>query len=195
MKLCLAGEYGNAVDNACIRLLCAFLRTKAEANAVPLELLPQPEVLPAENMEEAAAELLLKHLPIPDELTPLEQIIDFRSSEDAVRWRSSLRRWIHDVGATATTRVHLEDEIEGILEDYKYHLKRSRVRYRLAQLRAIIKVLPETAENIVKLRLSKITDPLFEIGRNRLDLLDTEADAPGRELAYLFRAEQEFASK
>jgi hypothetical protein len=54
----------------------------------------------------------------------------------------------------------------------------------------VITLVAETAENLAKVRWGKLAKGLFAVSARRIDLLEAELKAPGREIAYVFRARQ-----
>jgi hypothetical protein len=53
----------------------------------------------------------------------------------------------------------------------------------------------ETAENIAQIRLGKLARSLFVISNRRIELLEAELMAPGREVAYVSSARETFAHR
>ena len=58
----------------------------------------------------------------------------------------------------------------------------------------IVVAVAETAENIAKLKFSALAKSLFALKHRRIELIDAERQAPGRELAYIVRARERFGS-
>jgi hypothetical protein len=48
-------------------------------------------------------------------------------------------------------------------------------------------------EDLIRLRFSKLPEPIFALRKRKLSLLEAELNAPGRELAYVIKAEEEFS--
>ena len=51
----------------------------------------------------------------------------------------------------------------------------------------------ELLENLFKLRLSKIPEPFFTFRKHQISLMEAEMTAPGKELAYVIKAQDEFS--
>lgn len=59
-------------------------------------------------------------------------------------------------------------------------------------LKQLTKALLERAMNLAHLKFGKATEQLLSIGEKRIQLLEQELKAPGRELAYLASMRQRF---
>jgi len=51
----------------------------------------------------------------------------------------------------------------------------------------------ELLENLIKIRFSKIPEPLFVLRKQKISLMEAELNAPGRKLAYVIKAKEVFA--
>jgi hypothetical protein len=71
-------------------------------------------------------------------------------------------------------------------------MERARVKHTRGKWEAIVVPLAEVLENTVRFRFSAVAKALFGMTRTDLGLLEAEASAPGREVAYLERAEAAF---
>ena len=61
-------------------------------------------------------------------------------------------------------------------------------------METIVKLPFEFLENTLKLKFSKLPEPLFTLRKRELYLLEAELNAPGRELAYIVQAQEIFNS-
>lgn len=59
----------------------------------------------------------------------------------------------------------------------------------------LVKFLPETIENLIKLRFSKLPEPLFVFKKRQINLMEAELNAPGKEMAYIIKTRDTFQSQ
>jgi hypothetical protein len=70
-------------------------------------------------------EVILKSMPIPDDQTPWEDIIEFRKDHDSMKRLRRLRVWVRKFAkdTTATSLAEMKEEIEVLLDEYEEHMK------------------------------------------------------------------------
>jgi hypothetical protein len=73
----------------------------------------------------------------------------------------------------------------------KYH----KIKANTETLEILVKTPLEIIENLVKLKLSKLTDPFFALKKKQLMLMEAEINAPGKELAYIIKSRETFQSE
>ena len=56
----------------------------------------------------------------------------------------------------------------------------------------IVKLLPETIENLIKLKFSKIPEPFLAFKKIQINLMEAELNTPGREMAYIIKTQETF---
>ena len=59
-------------------------------------------------------------------------------------------------------------------------------------LEVMVKAPLEIVENLIKLKFSKIPEPLFALKKRQINLMEAELNAPGREMAYIIKARDTF---
>src|ERR1700704_5153000 len=64
------------------------------------------------NKTTSVLEIVLKRLPIPNESTSWEQIIDFRDDSEAAGYLSGLRMWMIDLARQGHTSLEAEQKLE-----------------------------------------------------------------------------------
>lgn len=134
----------------------------------------------------------LTRVPVPDAETPLEKIIDFKSDPDTRDKFRRLRLWVSQIARENYSPIEIEDRIETALHDYELHLRHAKVQFGYGTLQTIVVTAAEVLEHLAKLEFSKAARELFSIGEKRLELMSAELTAPGRELAYVAKAREQF---
>lgn len=144
------------------------------------------------------ANLVLRSLPVPDELTPWEAILDFRRDEETRMQLSRLGRWSRDavrrLVKSEVTHEELNDEHRSMIESYTEHMRVHRLKTSSSTMETLITFVAEVAENIVHLKFSGLAKTIFQLKHQRIALMEAELKAPGRELAYIVSAHERFGS-
>lgn len=136
--------------------------------------------------------VVLHQMPVPAEDVEWQRLLDFRNDPDTRASLVLLRDWVGEVAAKPMTEAQLEDSLERRITEYRRHMERSQVKHTRGKWEAIVVPVAEVLENALKFRFSAAAKALFGIAKADLSLLEAEASAPGREVAYVERAEAEF---
>jgi hypothetical protein len=138
-------------------------------------------------------DLAVDAFPKPNDSTPLQDILDFRDSMGEKRW--AFRRFISALSTKEQSASAIQDEIEWMVNEYAkamhvHHIKAS-------QSFVDVFVIPplEIIENLVKFNWSKIAKGALQVQKRKVELLEAEMKAPGRECAYVFDARKRFGPK
>ncbi len=137
--------------------------------------------------------IILNLLPIPDDSVPWEQILDYRNDPDSKERAFSLRRWISRVSGEKLSVSEIQDEAEWLMHEYQKHMNLHKMKTNLMTIEALVKTPLEVLENLIKIKWSKLPDPLFAIKKRTVSILEAELNAPGRELTYIIKANETFA--
>jgi hypothetical protein len=80
------------------------------------------------------------------------------------------------------------------MDEYRAHMKGAGMKYKFGSLRTVVVGTAALLENVAKFRLKDIAEAPFKLLEARAELLETERKAPGRELAYIIRAQDRFGT-
>lgn len=134
----------------------------------------------------------LSRFPMPEPDTPWEQILEFKADSETNQKLRRLRLWIAKLGRENRSPVEIADLLETSVHEYEQHLRVAKIRFRHGTLQSLLLVTADVLENLAHLKFGKATEQLLSIGEKRIQLLDHELKAPGRELAYLASVRQRF---
>jgi hypothetical protein len=169
------------------------------AHAIPDALYELQAKLRAKSTVESKAVLsdvvhiVLLGLPQPDELTPIEDLIAFKKDSDAKQSMLELRVWMREMARAELPPAELEEKFMSLLLKYERHMNLHKMKIRKGILETVITTAAEIAEDVVKIKWSKVVNKLFTIRANKLELMEAEAEAPGGEVSYVVRAKKRFA--
>jgi hypothetical protein len=136
--------------------------------------------------------VIIKNLPLPDNSTPWEQIIDFRDDSKSRQHLISLRRWIRKLSSETLTTQEIHEELEYLINEFSKSMKLNKMKSNKRTIETLIKLPLELLENALKLKLSKFPEPFFALNERHVSLLEAELNSPGREIAYLIKAREAF---
>jgi hypothetical protein len=183
----------SVVQDHASRVIAADIAARENVDTIPIlrGLTPKSAIAGGANLE-AVLTTLVKNLPVPDEDTPWEAITDFRSDPQSRHKYLTLRHWAHEVANSQMTGRELEDKLEWLISDYEQHMRIHRMKYRRGVLETVVTVAAEILENALKLRLGKLAKGIFSYKEQKIALLEAEMKAPGREIAYIVTAREQF---
>jgi hypothetical protein len=176
--------------NASVRLLAIQLNL-AGIPAVPIVSSFETPAT-SKSLETHIAEVTLTALPIPSPDTALEAILEFRADEAAMGTIDALHRWIRRPAREEVSPQAFADELDELLQMHHQHMRFHRMRYTNALAKTLVTLPLELVENILKFRLKALAEKPFVIREHRITLLEAEVTGPGREVAYISRAQRQF---
>jgi hypothetical protein len=175
-----------------LRPLATYYRNAKCMDVYPLFVSGFPELTQQNSGLEDVIEIAIKHLPVPDDSTSWEQITDFRNDPDTERRFLNLRNWMNKTARAKLTPPEIEQELEWLLLEYRQHMELHRMKTNASTLETIIVTGAEIAENLVKLQFGKLAKGLFSLRHRKLALLEGELKSPGREIAFISKAQETF---
>jgi hypothetical protein len=138
-------------------------------------------------------QVIINEFPVPADNVSYEELFDFKNDSDVQRDYELFRRWLRvKFRDESSTAEGLREELKDLLSDHRAHMQLAKLKVREAKLRTLYSAPLATIERLVKLQLSTLLDPIFELRTRRMELLEAEAKSPGKEVAYLHKATERF---
>jgi len=178
-----------ALVNGSMRIARIALARKYDVSTPTSSFLEQPTV---PTRKENVASLVLKKLPILNLGIAPERLIDFKKDPDSKLKLAALRNWMNKVSYTQFTQNEIEDEFEYLLMQYQDHMDRAKLKYTLGSAEFWITAVPEIMNDLAHLKLGSTAKALFGFAKKELMLMEEERKAPGKELAFVYKAQQQF---
>lgn len=164
-------------------------------------LLPQEEAirhsLSKVDRVKQATEVVFRNLPVPDELTPWDDVFAFREEHGTERYSRSLYRWIRDASA--------EGRIEDVDVEFAHEMDRLRtalqardMKVQLARTRMVLPwmdMIHHVAAAIATLKPSQAIAPIVETQQRRIEILEAEARVEENPLYMIAHAEARFGAR
>lgn len=185
----LSREIGSLIT----RFTCIGLSLDRNIRAFSLWEIPKKvhiKDIPVTNSD--IVSLVFNKFPVPDELTPWENIIEFRRNQENRSRLTLLRNWTNKITRQAGNINEAEEELEALLYQYQQSLDVYEIKYSHGILETLITTTAEWLEMIAKLQIGKMAKTLFNLRRRNVDLLEAETKAPGREISYILGAQRTF---
>ena len=185
---------GPVVNERFVRTLCVALRDKG-INVFPILETRRQSLGVFPSGTAPVLEVILKAMPIPDDETPWEDIVEFRRDPESRKRLRALRVWLRNFakGTTATSLAEMKEEIEVHLDEYEEHMKLHRMKVNKGAIEALLTMTGKLAEDLVKVKFGDLARLPFMFRERKIGLLEAEAKAPNRELAYISIARCRFS--
>jgi len=186
----------NDVNNIFLRLMSLQYRKSQGSDVFPILERGIPDHLP-EPIEKSANletvfQITLNNIPKPNDTVSWEKIIEFRDDPDTKGKFLGLRNWMNDISKANINPLEIEQKLEWLLHEYEQHMKFHRMKTNASTLETILVTTGEIAEDLVKFKFGKLAKLPFSIRQRKLALLEGELKAPGREVAFISKAQETF---
>jgi hypothetical protein len=139
---------------------------------------------------ESVLEVALTALPAPDESCAWEDILNFKADLHDKQW--GFRRFLRSLSLKQPTESEVRDEIEWMVNEYAKAMHVHNLKASPAFFEAYVIPGLEFIEDIVKFKWSKIAKGVVAVKKRKVELLEAEMKAPGKECAYVFEARKRF---
>jgi hypothetical protein len=137
--------------------------------------------------------VVLDAMPIPDESTSWERILEFRQDADSRKKLIALRRWMRGVVKDSRSVTELTEELQHLIHEYEESLRFHKMKINLATVESIATATGDLPHELIKLKFSSLLKPFTIIGQRRAQLFEAEMTATGREVAYISKARKAFS--
>ena len=132
-------------------------------------------------------------LPLPDDSCAWEDVLDFKAEAPDKQW--TFRRFIRALATKAQSEAEIRDDIEWTVNEYRKAMETHHIKASQSFVDVFVISPLEIIENLVKFNWSKLAKGALSIRKRKVELLEAEMKAPGRECAYVFDARKRFGTK
>jgi len=185
-----------AIHNEITRIISCGVRELKGLDTIPLVFASHQD-LNFKNTERPATatdvlQIVVTAFPRPDGSTPIEKIMDFREDARAKGQIHALRRWMKNIASAKMSVEDATDELNWLLNEYENHMRLQRMKITHGTFETLITTGAEALEAVAKLNFTTLAKIPFALQKRKIDLLEAERSAPGREIAYLAAARTVF---
>jgi len=89
----------------------------------------------------------------------------------------------------------IADQLESLLERYRGQIALHRLKTRSSTAELLVTVASDVLPQLALLRFGKAMKSFFEFRCRRIQLLETEMNMPGSEVAYITSAQERFSGR
>lgn len=174
---------------------CALIlnRKKDKPDFFSIPLLKKLQPIKGEH--DTRAEVLriaIDNIPVPDETTSWEKVWEFRSDKDSVGKLANFRVWVNELTRSNLPSNEIRDLLESKLADYRKSLEIHKIKFKLGFLEFVLGATREIIEHIAPWKSESPGKALFHVKQKKIDLMQTELNSPGREIAYIYQIQESF---
>jgi hypothetical protein len=183
---------GTLLFDRMVREVAALQARQTGIDTVPLCMHPLPDRLERDRMTslQDVTRIVLSSFPVPSDQTSFEDILGFKQEMRDKNW--NLHRFINTLATQQCTEAEIRDDFEWSLNEYTKAMRLNRIKSAHSFVDLYVITPLEIIENLVKLNWSKIAKGALQARKHRIELLEAELKAPGRECAYVFDSVERF---
>lgn len=139
--------------------------------------------------------LIFEQLPEPDyDTVGWEQIIDYRSDPETKKFLIFIRNWATNVSKGTLTSGEIIEQMQYSCAKYEEHINLHKIKLNYGSLETLMMIPAEMIEGVLRLKPTKIVKAIFKFKRQKVQLLEKEINAPGRDLAYVLKSKEYFGN-
>ena len=174
--------------NLISRLFSVLKKEKDEEESHPL-LLNMSSKMNIDK-EVQALNFILSSIPEPDDSVSWKQLNDFKCDPDTMRKYYALIKWMNDISRKQFTLNEIETEFKFLYHDYANQYRIHKMKHKLG----VIEIFVTAALDVLSgtIGVGSINTSLFSIWKQNLNLLEAETKFIGREVAYIYKANETF---
>lgn len=139
--------------------------------------------------------IVLNNFPVPHKNIDIEEILDWKKNEEIIKRKLALKDWINEVSRLNLPPIEIQEKIEYLISEYKNFLNINKIKYEIAQLKALIKSPLEIIEDLVHIKWSRLPNLFFDLKELEINLVEAEFNFPGRALSYIVKVNEKFSTK
>lgn len=173
------------------RMFSIGIKTRADSAPICEVALPKAFACATErSMYEDTLKIALTSLPVPSEHCAWEDILAFKKEHTTDHW--GFRRFLRALATKQQSAAEIRDDIEWSLNEYTEAMKRYSIKTTPGIFEAYVIPTIKVIEGLPSLKISRFLEARLAVKKHQVQILEAEANMPGRECAYLFAAHKRF---
>jgi hypothetical protein len=145
--------------------------------------------------ETSITEIVFNKIPVPDDSTPWEKILEFREDPETKGFLQGLRVWMADFPMDKMSPSEASEKLDWLLFQRTQHLAAHRISHNVTTFGAMFVSAAEIMENFVKIKWGDAAKGIVSLAQRKASLMKMELESPNKELTYLMRAQQAFKAR
>jgi hypothetical protein len=139
-----------------------------------------------------ALHFVLEKMPVPDSNVPWEMVLEFRNDSAIQRKYYALLNWINEVSQQNLPLPHLIDQYHELYHEYVHQYSLYNLTKSYTTVELLVFGIMDAANAFLQNNFATAFKILLNIRKENVALLKSEKDIQGRELAYIFAANEKF---
>jgi hypothetical protein len=183
----------NVLNDLILRGIAAQLAHENEHDTAPICQAELPDSLTQgvnPLASHAVFRVAMEAFPMPDDGCAWQDILDFKAETHDKQW--GFRRFLKTLATKQQSESELRDDIEWMVNEYGKAMALHKLKASKTFFEAYIIPAVEVLEDLAKLSWTKIAKLGVSVKQRKIELLEAELKAPGRECAYIFEARNRF---
>jgi hypothetical protein len=157
----------------------------------PVPLHPEPIFAEQDHLGDVLR-IVIPQMPIPDESTPWEAILDFKSDPETRDQFTRFRRWTNVLAQEPKEIEELDTKLRWMLYDYQKQMELHKMKTCQNVLELFVKATVDILANLPTM-LVGLPTIAFGVRKARYALMEADSTAPGKEVAYICRSHEQFS--
>lgn len=193
----IPASYGKEDGEDRLQTLYKFNDVFARIDATELAKTNKAEFYPILKSERSFEEMgkktevvhfILNEIPRPDASVSWEKIHEFRQDADSRNKYLALMDWINRVSASPDSVSNIKDRYEYLYNDYIKHFELHNIKYAYTSIEIIFTAFESLLLLVQSAGLLTPLKNLFKAKLSAVNLMQEEGKLPGKELAYIYKA-------
>tara|TARA_R110002073_G_scaffold13539_3_gene57378 strand:- start:81 stop:1046 length:966 start_codon:yes stop_codon:yes gene_type:complete len=135
-------------------------------------------------------QIVFKSFPMIRDTVSWRELYEFRNEDETKLKILRFRNFARKLSKENVSIVEAKEEVEWMLEEYRHHMNIAKMKYESGILEGIFMTSLKFVENFIRLKPSEAFGSLYTLRENKIALIDIENSSPGKEVAFLSRAEE-----
>lgn len=181
------------INDLILRGLSAQLSQDNDYDTAPICQAELPDSLTQSVNSQASHTVIrvaMEAFPSPDVDCAWQDILDFKTETRDKQW--GFRRFLKTLATKQQSESEIRDDIEWMIKEYSNAIALHRLKTSKTFFEAYIIPAVEVLEDFAKLNWAKLAKLGVSAKQRKIELLEAELKAPGRECAYVFEARRRF---
>jgi|GEM_PF-1724374 len=175
-----------------VRVYSIQFRELHGIDAYPLLSITIPPAIDAAATKSDILRIALNYLPIPDETTHWEQILEFRNDPDSRHKFLDLRNWVNEVARGELSRNEIEDKLAYLISQYQRRMEVHKMKINKGVLETIVVSTIGLMKDLTTFNWKTAAQMPFTFSQRRIAMLEGELNTLGSEVAYILKARENF---
>jgi hypothetical protein len=180
------------LNTGVLRYTASNLRLQYGIDAVAVPTENEPFDIDSKAERETVIKITVNNFPTPSDATSWENILDFKKDKVAASQHLRLKAWMNDIASKEMKGYEVSDQLAALVATYEQEMKIREIATKRSTFQVFLIATGEARQNLARLKFGDTVKALFDISKHKLNLLEEEKKAEGREVAFIYSANKQF---